>query len=97
MASPSTRQDNGTFTAAGVEITCNKPGFKPKSVRLVGANNVMLFWDDSMPAASAEKTLANGTRTQITTNGITPTAYGFTLGADAQLNVAQSIKYNVEG
>ena len=97
MASPSTRFENGSFIAAGVLVTCNKPGFRPKTVKLVGANNVMIEWNDLMEDGHGLKTLANGTRSTITTGGITPTMSGFTLGTDASLNVAQSIKYEVAG
>lgn len=83
----------GSFLGTAAELTVSKVGFRPKRVELVGANNIMFVWHDGMADASAQKTVAAGTRTQITSAGITPTSSGFTLGADGALNVAQQITY----
>lgn len=78
------RYINGV-TAAAFTITT---GFKPRHVRVV--NNTSqdeLNWFEGMADASGFKRLAAGTATAISSNGITPTANGFTVGLDTDINV----------
>lgn len=76
-----------TGTAAAFDITT---GFKPLYVKVVNHNAsglVMIEWFHGMAAAAGVKTAANGTRTELTTLGITQNANGFTVGLDTDLNV----------
>lgn len=76
-----------TGTAAAFTITC---GFKPRYVRVVNHNSsglVMIEWFEGMADAAGVKTASNGDRTELTTLGITPLSYGFTVGLDTDLNV----------
>lgn len=78
------RYVNGATAAAFVITT----GFKPRHVRIV--NNTSqdeLSWFEGMADASGFKRLAAGTGTAISSNGITPTANGFTVGLDTDINV----------
>lgn len=98
MASPSNRILTGTTHATGADQVCDLPGIRPDSVELFGANGVSMFWHSGMADDSAWKTLANGTRSLVTSDGITPTSTGFGLGADAEINTGgQAITFRVFG
>ena len=72
-------------TAAAFDITC---GFRPRYVRVVNeTSRDMVEWFEGMGDADAIKTVAAGTRTAITTLGITPLTDGFTIGLDTDVNV----------
>jgi len=72
-------------TAAAFDITT---GFKPLWVRVVNETSGDMYeWYHGMAAAEAVKTLAAGTRSIITTLGITQLSYGFTVGLDLDVNV----------
>lgn len=76
-----------TGTAAAFTLTT---GFKPRYVKVVNLNasgDVMLEWFEGMADASAVKTAIDGTRSVITSLGITVSASGFTVGLDTDLNV----------
>lgn len=75
-----------TGTAAAFTITT---GFQPRYVKVqnVAASAVTFEWYEGMAAASAVKTDVNGTKTIVTSNGITVSASGFTLGLDTSINI----------
>ncbi len=90
MASGSARVVTGSLLGTGASRDVKTVGFRPKKVvvtNITGSSEAQLEWTDAMPDASAVKTAAAGTRTFITTLGITPLADGFTLGADTDVNV----------
>lgn len=69
----------GTGAALAVEV-----GFKPRLVVVDNiTDNIQLKHQQGMPDASGIKTVAAGTRTYVSSNGITPSATGFTLGTDS--------------
>lgn len=72
--------------AAAFTITC---GFKPRYVRVqnLAASAVTFEWFEGMTAAYALKTAVAGDKTIVTTNGITVSASGFTLGLDTSINI----------
>jgi hypothetical protein len=72
-------------TNAALAVIC---GFKPKSVKLFLADGASAFWNEDMADASAFKRLTAGTGSLVTSNGITPTEKGFSIGADANINPA---------
>ena len=74
-----------TGTVAEFDFTT---GFKPRYVRVVNVTSRdMLEWFEGMDDASAIKTVAAGTRTLITTLGITPLSNGVTIGLDTDVVV----------
>lgn len=82
-----------TGTAAAISITC---GFKPRYVKVINVTSAgeglnWVEWYEGMADASAIKVQDAGTSeagiTLITTLGITPSARGFTIGLDTDLNV----------
>lgn len=75
-----------TGTVAAYAFSC---GFQPKYVRVVNVTSGDMYeWFEGMAAASASKTVAAGTRSLITTLGITVSADGFTMGLDTDVNVS---------
>jgi hypothetical protein len=75
-----------TSTAGAFTITT---GFKPRYVRVqsLAASAVGFEWFEGMTDAYALKTAAAGDKTIVTTNGITVSASGFTLGIDTSINI----------
>lgn len=86
--------DTGTVAARTITV-----GFQPRFVRVV--NNTSgdeMTWIEGMPDAYGFKRLAAGTGSQVTSNGITPTANGFIFGLDTDLNVtSEQITWYAEG
>ena len=85
-----TRYKSGTQNGTGAAISINC-GFKPKYVKVINVaagGLCSLEHIDTMAAASGFKGITAGTKTFITSNGITLTDFGFTLGPDADVNVS---------
>lgn len=74
-----------TGTVAAYTITC---GFKPRYVRVLNnTSGDQEEWMEGMADASAMKKVAAGTTSLITSNGITVSERGFTIGLDTDINV----------
>lgn len=72
-------------TAAAIDVTV---GFKPRYVKVSNVTSRdQMEWFEGMAAASAVKTVAAGTRTLITSNGVTVDNDGFIIGLDTDVNV----------
>jgi len=72
-------------TAVEFDIEC---GFKPRYVCVINVTDrEMIEWYEGMADASALYQAAAGTRTLITTLGITPLTDGFTVGLQLNVNV----------
>jgi len=101
MASGMNRLSVGSVVGTGSAINVTKVGFRPRLVRLYNTGgNCQAFWCSEMADASAQKTVDSGSGTTdistITSNGITPLANGFTIGADTDLNASgETIVYEV--
>jgi hypothetical protein len=96
MASPSSNLHVGSFIGTGASLTIKSLPNKVKCIELYNVTSGdALYWQSSMADAAGVKQVAAGTRTFITANGITPyggaDGQGFTLGADADLNVAGEV------
>lgn len=64
-------------------------GFTPRSVRVINlTSRHEMEWFEGMDDASALKTVAAGTRTLITSNGITVSGTNVTVGLDTDVVVA---------
>jgi hypothetical protein len=79
-----------TGTAAAFTITT---GFKPRYVKVMNVDGLcMEEWYEGMADASAVKTVDSGSNAtdviKITSNGITVSASGFTVGLDTDINVS---------
>lgn len=86
-----------TGTTAAINVPC---GFAPDRVTVYnGADGSCLEWFSSMADGAAFKTIAAGTRTVISSGGISKfagnstSAVGFTIGTDAQVNTATTLRY----
>lgn len=100
MASGGGRIVCGSFPGTGAQLDVKKVGFRPKKVELYNVSgNCQAVWTESMPDAAMQKTVDSGTQQSdvayVTSNGITPLAEGFRLGADSDLNVAAEIVHFV--
>jgi len=96
MASGSGRVVRGSLVGTGSAIDVRTVGFRPASVKVHNVTgNCFGHWQESMPDASAQKTVDSGSGTTdvslITSNGITPLSDGFRFGADSDLNAAAEV------
>jgi hypothetical protein len=88
------RTVRGVVTGTGASLDVRTVGFRPTKVVLRNAtSNIMLEWVNSQADAAGFKTLAAGTRTNITSAGITPLSNGFNVGTDSVNTAAQVIHY----
>jgi len=72
-----------TGTVAAFSITC---GFKPRYVRVLNqTSGDEVEWFYGMTAAHGTKRQAAGTWVNLTSNGITVTEHGFTVGLDTDI------------
>lgn len=84
----------GSFEGTGAALDITKVGFRPRVVKVFNKDGLCtLYWNKAMPDASGYKTITAGTESFITSNGITPLAGGFRLGADTDLNVSGEVCY----
>lgn len=81
----------GSFVGTGSSLDVETVGFKPRYVRIVNVTDPgTLEWFDSMADDAGAKHV-DATGTTLSANGITPTDEGFTLGADADMNVSGEV------
>jgi hypothetical protein len=74
----------GIVRGTGASLDVKTVGFRPSKVRVYNlGTNIGLEWTMAMPDASGLKAVAAGTRTNITSAGITPLATGFNIGTDS--------------
>lgn len=92
---------SGAITGTGAAI--NVPlGFTPTYVEIQNiTSRDELKWFKTMAAASGVKRVAAGTGSLITANGVSPyvgtgeISPGFTIGADADINVAAELLFYI--
>jgi len=87
------------FVGTGADLDVEKIGFRPRVVILVNMTDPGLsIWIEGM-ADDAMFKQVDGTATAVSSNGITIPAdgegTGFTLGADADMNVASEVLHVV--
>ena len=84
-----------TATSTPVAFDSISIGFQPRYVRVSNlSERVQLEWYENMTAAHALKTVAAGTRTAITSLGITVSASGFSVGLDTGLLPTHGVSSN---
>lgn len=88
---------NGSVTGTGSALSVKTIGFRPRRVELINTDGLAVgVWFDSMADGSMLKEITAGTKSFVTGgNGITPLANGFTLGADADMNVSGEVIHYV--
>ncbi len=92
MASGTSRVVRGSVVGTGAALNVRTVGFRPRTVRLLNLDGVAkATWQNTMPDAAMWKVVTAGTQSYVTSNGITPLADGFQLGADTDLNVAGEV------
>lgn len=63
-------------------------GFRPRYVKVVNeTDRIQEEWFEGMADAEGLLQIANGTKTLITADGITPAADGFTFGLDTTIHI----------
>lgn len=86
-----THIDTGTVAARTFVV-----GFKPTYVKVVNeTDRIEMEWYEGMADAEGLIRVANGTGTLVTTNGITPTADGFTLGLETTVYITNK-QYSIQ-
>ena len=89
MGSGVNRTVVGSFKGTGSALNVRSVGFRPKAVHVMNVGGLcQAWWTEKMADAAAVKQVTDGTISALTSNGITPLSNGFTLGADADLNVS---------
>jgi hypothetical protein len=87
-----TRTKCGAFVGTGADLEIHTVGFRPRSVICRNVTGLVTAeWQETMADDSMLKRVTAGDMTNPTTNGITPTADGFNVGADADLNASGEI------
>lgn len=87
MASPSHNIVVGSVNGTGAAIDVDTVGFRPRAVKLFNSDGDEAWWQKDMADASMLKRIdSTGVASVPTSNGITPRAGGFRIGADADLN-----------
>jgi hypothetical protein len=87
-------------TAVAITITT---GFKPRYIKVVNETGLcMEEWFEGMTAAHAVKTVDSGSGTtdivNLSSNGITVSSSGFTIGVDTDINVtAEQLRWIAMG
>lgn len=83
----------GVVRGTGASLDVKTVGFRPSKVRVYNlGTNIELAWTMAMADAAGLKVIANGTRTNVTSAGITPLANGFNIGTDST-NTAADLLY----
>lgn len=90
MASGVARVMSGAVLGTGADLDVKTVGFRPKKVELFNEDGLAkAVWTSSMADGLAMKQVTAGTLSMTAASeGVTPLADGFRLGADADLNVA---------
>ena len=90
MSSGVNRVKVGAFNGTAAIKDIRTVGFRPKYVRVinVSADTAAGEWFEGFADDSVFKAITDGTMSLATSDGITPLADGFRLGADTDLNVA---------
>jgi hypothetical protein len=82
--SGSNRYVSGVIRGTGASLDVKTVGFRPTKVNVYNlGTNIGLSWCRALPDASGLKAVAAGTRTFVTSAGITPLANGFNIGTDS--------------
>jgi len=84
------RMATGTYLDTGTVAAYEYSdlGFKPRYVRVLNeTSGDQIEWIEGMADAEGFKRIAAGTGAIVTSNGITVSARGFTLGLDTDINV----------
>lgn len=91
MGSGVSRTVTGAVYGTGAALPVRTVGFRPRRVVLFNSSGIVDgVWQDSMPDASMKK-VTGGTTSYATSNGVTPLSDGFSIGADADMNVADEL------
>lgn len=89
MSSGVARMAVGSFTGTGAILSIQTLDFRPRKLELLNLGGLAKGeWVEGMADDSVLKQVTAGTISLPTSGGVTPLNNGFTLGADADLNVS---------
>lgn len=86
----------GVYTGTGAALDVDKVGFNPQRIEICQVTGTLAkaTFINGMADASAVLEAAAGTKSVITTQGITPSHAGFSVGTNAAVNTAgQTYRY----
>lgn len=84
----------GSIVGTGADLQVRGLPSRPKHITFVNADGDVGWWNDAMTNDRIMVTVdTTGVTTERTTNGVTPQAGGFDLGADADLNQSGVVIY----
>jgi len=88
MASPAGAIRTGSYLGTGAAQTIGTVGFRPRYIKFLNkTTGAAAEWSDTMTDVHAV-THDSGTDASLTSQGVTPTSTGFTLGTNAVINGA---------
>lgn len=89
MSSGGSRTFVGGFRGTGAIINIDTLSFKPRRVELINIDSEdSLRWQQGMVDDSGYKSIAAGTNSFVTSDGVTPRPQGFAIGAETDINVS---------
>ena len=89
MASGAAKVVRGATVGDGTAQNIRSVGFRPRSVKLINVTSGdEMFWQEGMADDEGFKRIAAGAGALVVSDGVIPLSDGFTLGADADMNVA---------
>jgi hypothetical protein len=92
MSSGVSKTRVGAFNGTGAVVEVRGVEFRPRKVELYNVTGLATaVWVEGMADDSALKEVTAGTKSLITSAGVTPRSDGFDLGADADLNVSAEL------
>jgi len=93
MGSGTAKVVRGSFVGTGSALSVETVGFLPRSVKLFNETGLVTAqWIEGMADLAGLKQVTDGT-ISLMTAGITPTATGFDVGADSDLNASAETVY----
>ena len=93
MASGGRRVVSGSFVSDGLSRDVTVVGFRPTKVELYNDQGDSAVWTEEMADAAMHLRIAGGTGTFETSDGVTPLANGFTIGANGDINADTQTTY----
>jgi hypothetical protein len=96
MSSPSIQMEQGSLVGTGADLNFDALNFKPRRVELFNTDGDQAIWYEGMADDTMFKRVdSTGVGSVVATNGITPRAHGFSLGADADVNQSGKVVHFV--
>lgn len=93
MASGARRTTAGSFVSDGNLRSVQTVDYRPSKVEIFNDQGDSAVWTSEMPDDSMHLRVAGGTGTLETSDGVTPLANGFSIGANGDINASTQTSY----